>query len=125
MKKKIKQLLDDLDIVNASLNSTSFNSSSVETTRIMIIAKMKIESELKNYSDDEIEEVRKPTRKIKKLVAVEDIEIVKKEEQGILYYLLVILILNSDRKNKAFLMIAVELFAKETTYKKIYTTRYI
>lgn len=125
MKRKIKQLLDDLDIVNASLNSTSFNSSSIETNRIMIIAKMKIESELKNYSDDEIEEVRKPTKKPKKLVAVEDIEIVKKEERGILYYLLMILILNSDRKDKAFLMIAVELFAKDTTYKKIYTTRYI
>lgn len=125
MKKKIKQLLDDLDIVNASLNSTSFNSSSIETNRIMIVAKMKIESELKNYSDDEIEEVRKPTRKAKNLVAVEDVEIVKEEERGILYYLLMILILNSDRKDKAFLMIAVELFAKDTTYKKIYTTRYI
>ena len=125
MRKKIKQLLNDLDIVNASLNSTNFNSSSVEATRIMIIAKMKIESELKNYTDDEIEEVRKPTGKTKKLVAVEDIEIVKEEERGVLYYLLMILILNSDGKNNAFLMIAVELFAKDTTYKKVYTTRYI
>lgn len=85
-----------------------------------------INRELMRYESKEIEQATKAIdikEKIqlkKKLVT----EIEEIEEDSILFLMIALIILMSDKKNKMFMLIALQFFISPTNKKKIYRTSY-
>ena len=119
---KLLKLLDDLHIVNASLNSMSVDA--VKARMLLLREKFGIQAQLNLYSDNEIREARGQPEE-EKPKYIEEEEVKKVYERGSLYYLLLMWILTSDSKNKAFLLIALELFCKDERLIKTQTIRKI
>lgn len=119
---KLLKLLDDMHIVNAGLNSMSADNSkdAIECRVVLLREKFRIQAQLNLYTEDEINAVTAKKSDTPKDVYVEEVEVKKVEERGVLYYMLLMYILNCDSKNKAFLLIALELFCKDEKIIKKY-----
>jgi hypothetical protein len=122
---RLLKLLDDEYIVQAGLNKMATDNSvaTVKLRMTLLREKFRIKQELSFYNDDEIAEARGKIEHTQEPVYVEEEEVKRVEERGGLYYMLLVFILSSDSKNKAFLLIALELFCKDEklikTYKKV------
>jgi hypothetical protein len=116
--KKIKQLLFDIAVVDTQLNGMAFSHADVVARTKLLRFKFMLQSELSLYSDEEIKAVKKPKVETRKSIIVEEEIIEKKEVAGSLYIMLMTYIAFSDVKNKGFLMLAVELLAKDVIYER-------
>lgn len=119
----IKELLNDLAIVESLLNAP-YDSCKSDTERTMLRMerlrfKAFILADLKLYSDEEIKAATKPKLK-KPVVFFEEVEKVEfVEERGALWFFLMAYLLSNEKiENRAFLMIALELFGKDLIKKK-------
>ncbi len=119
----IKELLNDLAIVESLLNAP-YDSCKTDTERTMLKMerlrfKAFVLADLKLYSDEEIKAATKPRLK-KRVVIFEEVEKVEfVEERGALWFFLMAYLMSDETiENRAFLMIAVELFGKDLVKKK-------
>lgn len=123
---KIKQLLFDIAVVDTQLNGLNFDKDdNDDVARNKAIARPKLlrfkfmlQGDLNLYSAEEIAAVKKPKISVKKPVVIEEEIIERKEVEGLLYVMLMSYIAFSESKDKAFLMLAVELLAKDVIYEK-------
>lgn len=104
-----------LSIVEAKLKS--MNVDCVKTRLLLLREKFRLEAEINLYPEYKLVE------KEIEPIFIEEVELKPVEERGSLYYMLLVFILTSESKNKAFLLISLELFAKDVKYEKIYTTK--
>ena len=105
----------ELSIIEAKLNGMTIDC--VKTRLLLLREKYRLQAEINLYPEYKLVE------KEVEPIFIEEVELKPVEERGGLYYMLLIFILTSESKNKAFLLIALELFAKDVKYEKIYTTK--
>lgn len=123
MRKRIQELLNDLAIVNATLNSAKFDENTVASMIVNRRAKAIIEAELKLYTAEEISAAKKTQRQERTPQLVEEEELIKTDDRGMLYYILLFYILDGKSDNKLFLLIALNTFFDgEKIERRITTT---
>lgn len=119
--KHIRKLLFDLALVDQEINRLAFDRTEAgfQLYKEACLFKKFLKDDLHLYDDEEIKNAKRPKINEKRLVFIEHEKTEFVEERGFLWTLLMLHILSNDEiKDKAFLMIAVELFAKNLVRKK-------
>lgn len=117
----IKKLLLDLALVDQEINRLALDRTEAgfQLYKEACLFKKFLKDDLNLYGDEEIKNAKRPKMKERRMVFIENEKIEMIEERGFLWTFLMLYILsNDDIKDKAFLMIAVELFAKDLIKKK-------
>lgn len=126
--KHIKKLLFDLALADQEINRLSFDRTEAgfQLYKEACMFKKFLKDDLNLYDDKEIKSAKRPKVRQKRLVFVEHEKTEFIEERGFLWTFLMLHILSNDEiKDKAFLMIAVEMFAKDLVRKKKIETELI